>query len=101
MEPMVGQERGLSMAFGGVAVAPGVGMAQQGPLQQQCAMALMQLHGWLQSALPQAPQLVEVIPPTIQAVRLYRSGQFAACLAQVQQVVNLVGGAGQPGRPSL
>ncbi|MGN9836584.1 hypothetical protein ACTMTI_00545 [Nonomuraea sp. H19] len=76
-------------------------MTQQGQLQQQCAMALMQLHAWLQATLPQAPQLAEVIPLTIQAVRLYRSGQYEACLAQVQQVVNLVGGSGQHSRPSL
>jgi hypothetical protein len=93
MEPMVGQERWSSMPFGGVALAP------QNP-QQQCAMALMQLHGWLQATLPQAPQLAEAIPPMVQAVRLYRNLQFEACMAQVQHEVNLVGGAGQPGRPS-
>jgi hypothetical protein len=100
MEPMVGQERWQSMAFGGVAVAPGGGMSQQGQLPSQCATALLQLHGWLHAALPQAPQLADVIPLTIQAVRLYRSGQYEACLAQVQQVVNLVAAAGQPGRPT-
>jgi hypothetical protein len=100
MEPMVGQEHWSGMALGGVAVAPNVGMAQKSQLQLQCAMALLQLNGWLQTTIPQAPQLAEVIPLAIQAVRLYRSGQYEACLAQIQQVLNLVARAGQAGRPT-
>ncbi|GAA2398647.1 hypothetical protein [Nonomuraea africana] len=99
MEPMVGQGHWSGMALGGVAVAPG--MAQAGQLQTQCAMALRQLHGWLQAAVPQAPQLAEFIPLTVQAVRLYRSAQYEACLAQIQQVVNLIGRAGQQNLPPL
>ncbi|MFI6602389.1 hypothetical protein ACIBHX_39575 [Nonomuraea sp. NPDC050536] len=96
---MDGQER-WGMTAGGVGLAPGVGSAQASQLQVQCAMALQQLHGWLQTVVPRSPQLAEAVPLTAQAVRLYRAGQFEACLAQIQTVVAQIGRLGQQNRPS-
>jgi hypothetical protein len=57
------------------------------PAQAQCAATLQGMYGWLQASLPQAPQLAGIIPLAVQAVRLYRAGQYEACLAQVQYTI--------------
>lgn len=89
------------MTSGGVGLAPGAGAAQASQLQMQCAMALRQLHSWLRAVVPQTPQLAEAVPLTVQAVRMYRAGQYEACLAQIQAVVTQIGRLGQQNRPSL
>ncbi|MEV4892665.1 hypothetical protein AB0K48_25125 [Nonomuraea sp. NPDC055795] len=88
------------MTAGGVGLVSSAGTAQASQLQMQCAMALRQLHGWLWTVVPQWPQLAEAVPLTVQAVRLYRTGQFEACLAQIQTVVAQIGRLGQQSRPS-
>jgi|SRR4051812_4196331 len=96
---MDGQER-WDMLAGGVGLAPGMGSGQTSQLRAQCAMALQQLHGWLRATVPQVPQLAEAVPLTVQAVRMYRAGQFEACLAQIQTVVAQIGRLGQQSRPT-
>ncbi|GLV50773.1 hypothetical protein TBS_13450 [Thermobispora bispora] len=88
----------VNLALG--AVPAGMGMpaaAQQGPLlppQVRCAEALRHLYGWLRASLPQWPQVAGVIPSLVQGVRLYRNGQYEACLAHIQSVLGAIN-AGQ------
>ncbi|WP_204017373.1 hypothetical protein [Sphaerimonospora thailandensis] len=70
------------------------------PAQVQCAVTLQRLYAWLQMSLPQAPQVAGIIPLLVQAVQLYRAGQFEACLAQLQAVLGFVN-SGQPTVPLL
>ncbi len=67
------------------------------PLQAHCAVTLQRLHGWLQASLPQAPQVAGIIPLLVQAVQLYRSGRYDACLAQIQFALGVV----TSGRPTV
>lgn len=91
----------MGMAVGaatGTAMAPNPGRpATLIPAQVQCAVTLQQLYSWLQVSLPQAPQVAGIIPPLVQAVQLYRAGQYEACLAQLQAVLGVVNG----GRPTV
>lgn len=107
-----GMNPGMAMTTGpatGVAAgaAPGTAMGPvpgrpmtPGPSQVHCAVTLQRLYGWLQASLPQAPQLAGLIPLLVQAVQLYRSGQYEACLAQLQAVLGVVN-SGQPTVPLL
>ncbi|MEV7808033.1 hypothetical protein AB0O28_34305 [Microbispora sp. NPDC088329] len=67
------------------------------PLQAHCAVTLQRLYGWLQASLPQAPQVAGIIPLLVQAVQLYRTGRYDACLAQIQFALGVV----NPGRPAV
>ncbi|NUR88324.1 MAG: hypothetical protein HOY71_29915 [Nonomuraea sp.] len=101
MDAMNGQELwGMSAGAVGLAPGAGIGAGQPSLLQAQCAMALQQLHGWLRTTVPRSPQLAEAVPASVQAVRLYRSGQYEACLAQIQTVVAELGRLGRQSSPS-
>ncbi|MGN9786547.1 hypothetical protein ACTMTF_34350 [Nonomuraea sp. ZG12] len=93
MGPTVGLGQWPDMISG----APAMGLPQVS--QAQCATALQQLYGWLQAAVPQAPQYANAVPATIEAVRLYRNGQYDQCLAQIQLVTGFIGRGGQPTPP--
>lgn len=96
MGSTVGLGQWPDMSFG----PPAMSSPQAQQVQQaQCAMVLQQLYGWLQAAVPQAPQYAAAVPPTIEAVRLYRSGQYDQCLAQIQLVTGFIGRGGQPATP--
>ncbi|MBO4273445.1 MULTISPECIES: hypothetical protein [Microbispora] len=80
--------------------ATGVTAGQPAPaaqLQAHCAVTLQQLYEWLQTSIPQAPQVAGVIPLLVQAVQLYRAGRYEACLAQIQYALGVVA----PGRPMV
>lgn len=90
----------------GVIGAPVGVMPSQDPrniqsLQAQCARMLQHLHGWLRTVVPQAPYLATAIPLVIQAVHMYRNGQYEACLTQLQTVRGMLNPAGQSGLPPL
>ncbi|ETK32274.1 hypothetical protein [Microbispora sp. ATCC PTA-5024] len=85
--------------MGGPPAAPGMGPLTgpvpgvPGPFdppQARCAAALQWMFGWLQASLPQAPQLAGIVPLAVQAVRLYRAGQYEACLGQIQYTLTAV-----------
>ncbi|MBP2706994.1 hypothetical protein JOL79_24720 [Microbispora sp. RL4-1S] len=86
-----GQATAVGAATGPLPGGPG----QPNPSQVHCAVTLQRIYGWLQASLPQTPQLAAVIPLIVQAVRLYRTGQFEACLSQVQYALAVV----SPGQP--
>ncbi|MET8000911.1 hypothetical protein [Nonomuraea glycinis] len=95
MGPTVGLGQWPDMS----APAMGSPQANQAQAQAQCATALQQLYGWLQAAVPQAPQFAAAVPATIEAVRLYRSGHYDQCLAQIQLVTGFIGRGGQQATP--
>lgn len=102
MAMTTGQAMGMAVgAVPGAAMQPipGRPMAPN-PSQVHCAVTLQQLYSWLQASLPQAPQLAGVIPLLVQAVQLYRAGQYEACLAQLQAVLGIVN-SGRPTVPLL
>ncbi|WP_214103677.1 hypothetical protein [Acrocarpospora catenulata] len=100
MGPMAGLGQWPQMMRNGsYAAGPGMGPAPAGPALMQCAVALQQLYGWLQAAIPQAPQYAGAVPLAVEAVRLYRNGQPEACLAQIQAVFDFIGRGGQPYLP--
>ncbi|GHH80990.1 hypothetical protein GCM10018793_37460 [Streptomyces sulfonofaciens] len=54
----------------------------RGLVQGACAGLLRRLHRWLRRAVVDVPELADVVPVLQQSVRLYRAGQYEACLAQ-------------------
>jgi hypothetical protein len=98
-----------SVGLGGA--VPGLTGLTAGPVpgfaawsfQLQCAAMLQRLYGWLQVAVPQQPQLAAVIPLLVQAVQLYRVGQYELCAAQLQPVIGMLNQARavQPALPPL
>ncbi|WP_405086239.1 hypothetical protein [Microbispora sp. NBC_01389] len=99
MGPGVGPGTGSPTppATGVTAGQPAPAAHLQAHLQAHCAVTLQRLYEWLQTSIPQAPQVAGVIPLLVQAVQLYRAGRYEACLAQIQYALGVVA----PGRPMV
>ncbi|HEX4813076.1 MAG TPA: hypothetical protein VFV66_10040 [Nonomuraea sp.] len=55
-----------------------------------CRALLEQFNAWLQETVPQAPHLAGVVPVALQAVQLYRSEQYDACIARVREAAEIL-----------
>lgn len=74
---------------------PGAGVFQTAS-QAHCALLLQRMNDWLHQTIPHSPQLEGIVPMVIQAVRLYRTGQYDACLAHLRSAAEILALVGRP-----
>ncbi|WP_164903701.1 hypothetical protein [Nonomuraea polychroma] len=59
-------------------------------------MLLEQFNNWLQATVPQQPHLVGIVPVAIQAIQLYRTKQYDACIGRLRDAAEILRLVGYP-----
>ncbi|RVX41560.1 hypothetical protein EDD27_4111 [Nonomuraea polychroma] len=63
---------------------------------ERCRVLLEQFNNWLQATVPQQPHLVGIVPVAIQAIQLYRTKQYDACIGRLRDAAEILRLVGYP-----